>query len=122
MDLSPLLRVQSRRPAPPRRRSKKTRDRVAKQEALIRAATKLFASKGYEATTTREIAATAGCAEGLIHRYFNGKSGLLPALVEDLMSEEVADIGATLPAASTLEEEFLQLISWEIDRAWQKRD
>jgi len=82
----------------------------------------LFSTRGYEATTTREIAAAAGCAEGLIHRYFNGKAGLLPALVEDLMANEVADIGLSLPSASTLEEEFLQLVSWEIDRAWQKRD
>jgi len=54
MDLSPLLPAQSRRLAPPKRRSKRKRDRVAKQEALIRAATKLFASKGYHVTVTAE--------------------------------------------------------------------
>src|SRR5436309_15559789 len=60
--------------------STRTRDRSAKQQALIVAALKLFAEKGYEVTTTREIAACAGCAEGLIHRYFGGKAGLLTAL------------------------------------------
>jgi AcrR family transcriptional regulator len=63
-------------------RSARTRDRAGKKQALIDAALKLFASKGYDATTTREIAACAGCAEGLIHRYFSGKAGLLPALME----------------------------------------
>jgi len=63
-------------------RPRRTRDRAGKQQALIVAALKLFASKGYDATTTREIAACAGCAEGLIHRYFSGKAGLLPALME----------------------------------------
>ena len=58
------------------------RDRAGKQKALLQAALRLFATKGYEVTTTREIAAAAGCAEGLIHRYFKGKAGLLTALVE----------------------------------------
>jgi len=98
------------------------RDRAGKQQALIQAALMLFSTRGYEATTTREIASAAGCAEGLIHRYFHGKAGLLPALVEDLMSREVSDIGFSVPRAPTLEKEFLQLVSWEIDRAWQKRD
>jgi len=57
----------------------RTRNRAAREAALITAAGKLFASRGYEATTTREIAACADCAEGLIHRYFKGKSGLLLA-------------------------------------------
>jgi AcrR family transcriptional regulator len=98
------------------------RDRAGKKQALLQAALRLFSSRGYEATTTREIAASAGCAEGLIHRYFNGKAGLLPALVEDLMSKDVEYIGFRLAQASTLEEEFLKLISWEIDLAWEKRD
>ena len=98
------------------------RDRAGKQQALIQAALALFSTRGYEATTTREIASVAGCAEGLIHRYFNGKAGLLPALVEDMMSKEVADIGHSVPVAPTLEEDFLKLVNWEIERAWQKRD
>ena len=56
---------------------KRKRDRAGKQKALLQAALRLFATKGYEVTTTREIAAAAGCAEGLIHRYFKGKAGLL---------------------------------------------
>jgi AcrR family transcriptional regulator len=62
-------------------RPRQTRDRAAKKQALIRAALGLFASKGYEVTTTREIAASAGCAEGLIHLYFRGKAGLLAAMI-----------------------------------------
>src|SRR5271166_3302466 len=103
-------------------RPKRIRDRAAKKQALIRAALGLFASKGYEPTTTREIAAVAGCAEGLIHRYFKGKAGLLPALAESRVSDEVTDLGHRLRPAATLEEEFLQLVAWEVDRAWETRD
>jgi len=103
-------------------RPKRTRNRKGKQQALIQAALTLFATKGYESTTTREIAGLAGCAEGLIHRYFKGKAGLLPALVEHHFSKEVADLTRQLQPAPTLEAEFIQLVLWEVDRFWENRD
>lgn len=101
---------------------KRRRDRAAKQRALVQAALKLFAHKGYEATTTREIAACAGCAEGLIHRYFSGKAGLLPALIEHRVSKELADLGHEVQPAAKLEKEFLQLVNWEVERMWEDRE
>ena len=79
----------------------KTRNRAVKEKALIQAATKLFADKGYESTRTRDIAALAGCAEGLIHRYFQGKAGLLLAIVQSRISQEVSDISAQVPLPTT---------------------
>jgi AcrR family transcriptional regulator len=101
---------------------KRTRDRAGKQEALIQAALKLFATKGYEATTTREIAALAGCAEGLIHRYFQGKAGLLTALVKHRFSREIVDLNRELQPARSLEAEFIQLVLWEVERFWESQD
>ena len=71
---------------------KRSHDRAAKKQALIRAALGLFAAKGYEVTTTREIAASAGCAEGLIHRYFSGKAGLLAAMIEHAQLGNIANV------------------------------
>lgn len=107
-----------RRKARPRR----SRDRAGKQRALIVAALKLFASKGYEATTTREIAASAGCAEGLIHRYFNGKAGLLPALMEHRVSQEVADLTQHVRPAKSFDEEYMQLVDWAVEHIWRDRE
>jgi AcrR family transcriptional regulator len=98
------------------------RNRSGRERQLILAATKLFASRGYEATTTREIAALAGCAEGLIHRYFKGKAGLLFALIRFRVSQEAGKLSTALPPAPTLEEEFLQLVDWEVQRMWEDRD
>lgn len=106
----------------PKSRSRRIRDRAGKKQALIVAALKLFASKGYDATTTREIAASAGCAEGLIHRYFNGKAGLLPALMEYRVSLEVADLAHHVPAARTFEDEYLQLVNWALEHMWEDRE
>jgi len=82
----------------------------------------LFASQGYEVTTTREIAASAGCAEGLIHRYFKGKAGLLAAMIEHRVSKEALDVSHKLQPAPNLEDEFLQLVDREVERIWESRD
>ena len=105
-----------------RAKPKRKRDRAARQQALLKAATKLFAHRGYEATTTREIAACAGCAEGLIHRYFDSKAGLLFALIQSRVSQEIEDLNERLPLAPTLEEAFPQLVDWEVERMWEDRD
>jgi TetR/AcrR family transcriptional regulator, regulator of cefoperazone and chloramphenicol sensitivity len=102
-------------------RPKRIRDRTAKKDALILAALGLFASKGYEVTTTREIAAAAGCAEGLIHRYFKGKAGLLTALIECRISPPGA-VDDRLQTASRLEDEFLELVIREVESIWENRD
>jgi len=103
-------------------RARRTRDRAGKKQALIIAALKLFASKGYEATTTREIAACAGCAEGLIHRYFNGKAGLIPAIMEFRVTQEVADLMQHIPKAQSFEGEYLQLVNWAVENVWEDRE
>src|SRR5438874_3882532 len=100
----------------------RVRNRAAREAGLIAAACKLFARRGYERTTTREIAARAGCAEGLIHRYFNGKAGLLLAIIHSRVSQEVAELGDKLPLPERLEDEILQLVNWELDRMWEDRD
>jgi AcrR family transcriptional regulator len=97
-------------------------DRAGRERALILAAAKLFATRGYEATTTREIAKTAGCAEGLISRYFRGKAGLLVAIIRMHISEEMLELKSILPPAGTVEEEILQLIAWEVDHMWEERE
>jgi len=101
---------------------KRKRNRHARERSLMLAATKLFATRGFDATTTREIAAAAGCAEGLIHRYFGGKSGLLAGLVRDRLARDVADLAGKLPPAHRFEEEVLQLVRWEVERVWGDRD
>jgi AcrR family transcriptional regulator len=100
----------------------KKRDRGARERALVLAATRLFATRGFEAATTREIAAEAGCAEGLIHRYFGNKAGLLAAIIDRRASPEVESLPDQFPLTAKLEEEILQLVDWEVDHAWENRD
>lgn len=48
---------------------------------LLEEATRLFARVGYEKTSTREVAAAAGCNASLIAYYFGGKEGLYKAML-----------------------------------------
>jgi AcrR family transcriptional regulator len=51
-----------------------------KKEKIIEAAFELFTEKGFNATTTKEIAVKSGVAEGLIYYYFKDKNQLLSYL------------------------------------------
>jgi AcrR family transcriptional regulator len=49
----------------------------ATRDAVLEAARRLFADKGYEATSVREIAEDAGVGERTFYRYFDTKEALL---------------------------------------------
>jgi len=53
------------------------RARGASREAIMDAAYRLLAERGYEAATTKEIARAAGVAPGLVHYYFVSKDELV---------------------------------------------
>ncbi|MEU8922379.1 TetR family transcriptional regulator [Kitasatospora sp. NPDC048545] len=57
------------------------RDAARSREELLNAAGELFAERGFERTTTREIGERAGVDPALIARYFGGKTQLYLALV-----------------------------------------
>lgn len=53
-----------------------------KRRAILAVARRGFAERGYEHTTTAEIARRAGVSEGTIFNHFQSKQGLLEAVVE----------------------------------------
>jgi AcrR family transcriptional regulator len=56
--------------------------RTTKKEAILEAALALFAEKGVDAATTREIAARAETSEGNLYRHFEGKDDLVRTLFQ----------------------------------------
>jgi AcrR family transcriptional regulator len=65
---------------------------------LFRTALALFEEKGFDATTLRDIASSAGVSLGLLYRYFPGKDALVLELYEEL-TEDFMKATAALPAA-----------------------
>jgi AcrR family transcriptional regulator len=78
--------------------------RLSKKAALTRqriidTALQLFATKGYEGTTMRDIAAAAECSLGLTYRYFASKEDLVLELYRWL-AVQLEELMLLLPAAS----------------------
>jgi AcrR family transcriptional regulator len=61
----------------------------ARRAQILAAAASVFAEKGFHRTTTREIAATAGIAEGTIYNYFDSKEDLLVGIMAQLAELEI---------------------------------
>lgn len=53
-----------------------------RRESILEAAARVFAHKGFEKATTREIAREAAVSEGTIYNYFSSKRELLTALAD----------------------------------------
>jgi AcrR family transcriptional regulator len=61
--------------------------RNAKKKVIIDAALKLFAEKGFVATTINQIAEAADIANGLMYRHFKSKEELLKSVVLTVANE-----------------------------------
>ncbi|MFH1980964.1 MAG: TetR/AcrR family transcriptional regulator [Pseudomonadota bacterium] len=57
---------------------------MGKKIQIIEAATRLFATQGFDATTTKEIVHTAGATEPLLFYHFKGKEALFTEILDDV--------------------------------------
>lgn len=64
------------------------REKSTTRDKLLEAAIKLFAEKGFNGTTTKEIAEKAEVNEALIFRHFSTKRDLYCAIIEKKIFEE----------------------------------
>ena len=64
----------------------------------------VFAKRGYDAATTREVAQAAGVSEQLIQRYFGGKAGLLRAVMKNYAEGDRAGLFGTAPSSKPVED------------------
>ena len=64
------------------------REKSTTRDKLLEAAIKLFAEKGFNGTTTKEIAEKAEVNEALIFRHFSTKRDLYGAIIEKKIFEE----------------------------------
>ena len=69
-------------PVGARRPTSRQLQAAARREEILRTALGLFAARGFDATSTKQIAREAGIAEGLVFHYFPTKAGLLTAVLE----------------------------------------
>ncbi|MER7012603.1 TetR family transcriptional regulator [Saccharopolyspora sp. NPDC000359] len=69
---------------------RRKRDSAATKEALLQAASALFAERGFSATTVRDVATRAGVNQALLFRYFGSKQELFAAVLDHNSTELIA--------------------------------
>src|SRR3982751_5558410 len=62
-----------------------------KREAVLRAAIKVFARKGYFNSKVADIAGEAGIADGTVYLYFKSKDEILHSIFDRAMEEFIAE-------------------------------
>lgn len=72
-------------------------DAVPTRQRLLSAGAEVFAEKGYEGGSTRDICARANTSINMVHHYFGSKADLLEAIVEQY-GEHVLDLPMQLLA------------------------
>jgi AcrR family transcriptional regulator len=76
---------------------RRERNKREKLERIRDAARRLFASRGFERTTTREIADAAGIASGTLFLYAPSKEDLLVLIFQDEVGRVIDEAFATVP-------------------------
>lgn len=96
---------------------------------LLSVAMKLFAEKGYDGVTVRDIAAAADVSVGLLNHHYGSKEGLRAA-VDAHVIEQFEEVQSTEVADRTAEGEFPTWVEswisrhadeWEISVAYMRR-
>lgn len=67
-----------------------------RREQLLDVGRALFASKGFDGTTTEEIAAKAGVSKPVVYEHFGGKEGLYAVVVDREMARLLERVTASL--------------------------
>jgi AcrR family transcriptional regulator len=78
--------------------------RQATREKILQTARTLFRARGYEQTTTRDIARAAQIATGTLFNYFPTKEAIVASVVEEALAAAQQDFDAESHDASSLEE------------------
>ncbi len=77
-----------------------------RRQAIVTAVKGAFADKGFDGTTTRELARAAGVSEALLYKHFPSKESLYVAMLEACadgpMAAEFTRVLALPPSTSTL--------------------
>jgi AcrR family transcriptional regulator len=87
--------------------------KLATRRRILAAARDCFFRAGFEAATTREIAAAAGIAAGTLFNYFPAKEAIAMAIVADALGEARRQFEGR-PRGESLEEDLFALIAAEL--------
>ena len=85
--------------------------KAATRQRILEAAGQRFAAKGFEASTTRDIADAAGIASGTLFNYFATKEVILASLAAEALAGARREPAGDTAAAGPFEEDLFALVA-----------
>ena len=92
------------------------------EERIRQAATKVFLEKGFDGTTTRDIAAEAGINLALLNYYFRNKQKLFDLVFKDMFQLFFEGITTILSQSIPLKDKITALIDYDFSMLRQSPD
>jgi TetR/AcrR family transcriptional regulator, fatty acid metabolism regulator protein len=95
---------------------------VDKRDVILKAATEVFARRGYFQSQVADVARAAGVAAGTVYLYFRSKDDLLVSIFERTMKETLAEGQATIAEVSDPRERLRRIARLHLERMGRDRD
>ena len=93
-----------------------------KREAILRAAVKVFARKGYFNSKVSDVASEAGIADGTVYLYFKSKDEILHSIFDQAMSRFIAEGKSELAAIEKPKDRLQRIAEMRLERLGADRD
>jgi TetR/AcrR family fatty acid metabolism transcriptional regulator len=93
-----------------------------KREAILRAATKVFAHNGYFNSKVADIAREAGVADGTVYLYFKSKEEILRSIFDRNTTEAIAEGREELSKIEDPREKLRRIARHHLERLGADRD
>lgn len=93
-----------------------------KREAILRAATRVFAQNGYFNSKVADIARAAGVADGTVYLYFKSKEEILRSIFERGVSEAIAEGRQQLTELGDARAKLRRIAQLHLERLGSDRD
>lgn len=93
-----------------------------KREAILRAAVRVFAQKGYFNSKVADIAAAAGIADGTVYLYFKSKEEILHSVFDKAMRVFIAEGKRELADIDTPAERLRKIAQLHLERLGSDRE
>src|SRR5258707_13515438 len=91
---------------------------TARRTQILDAATRVFASKGFNRATIRDVAQDAGVADGTIYNYFANKTDLLFGLLDRLNDTERRPASLAQATEAPFGDSFPAYLRERVQRLW----
>ena len=91
-------------------------------EGILQAAVGLFARKGFEATSTREIVEAAGVTKPMLYYYFKSKEGLCEAVLARFLSPFYTRLRAVINEPRSPRDALIEVVWVHLEYCRANRD